>query len=332
LETINGTVVNYTTPTATDNCDPNPTESCTPPSGSTFPLGMTTVTCTATDACGNEGKCTFKVTVKGGKICGSKFYDADLDGQKGGGESGISGWKIKLNGTDNGGNAVSKTVFTNGSGNYCFNDVPLGNYTISEVAPNASWVATTATSHNVSLTQCDDPVNVDPFGNVCLGAGGGKTLGFWSNKNGQNQMNDGGTSAPELALLSGLCLRDASGNNFDPATYSTFRSWLLSATATNMAYMLSAQLAAMELNVEAGFVSGGSLVYAPGCGNTGPGNNFISINDLMATANAALCADGYTPSGDPNRATQECLKNALDKANNNLNFVQSSPCPFNSPY
>jgi parallel beta-helix repeat protein len=51
------------TPTATDNCDPNPAVSCTPPSGSTFSLGTTTVNCTATDASGLSSSCSFKVKV-----------------------------------------------------------------------------------------------------------------------------------------------------------------------------------------------------------------------------------------------------------------------------
>jgi hypothetical protein len=38
---------------------------CVPPSGSTFQLGETTVTCTGTDAANNSSQCTFKVTVKG---------------------------------------------------------------------------------------------------------------------------------------------------------------------------------------------------------------------------------------------------------------------------
>src|SRR5262249_33052967 len=41
-----------------------------------------------------------------------------------------------------------------------------------------------------------------------------------------------------------------------------------------------------------------------------------------------LQADGYTPDGDPNRVCQEWVKNALDAANSDQNFVQSSPCPF----
>jgi HYR domain-containing protein len=49
--------------TATDNCDPAPVVVCNPPSGSSFPLGTTTVTCTATDAAGNTAQCTFNVTV-----------------------------------------------------------------------------------------------------------------------------------------------------------------------------------------------------------------------------------------------------------------------------
>jgi hypothetical protein len=59
----NGVVVNYPDPVVTDNCPlgANPFV-CTPPSGSTFPVGTTTVTCTATDASGNMSTCTFRVT------------------------------------------------------------------------------------------------------------------------------------------------------------------------------------------------------------------------------------------------------------------------------
>ena len=57
------TVVTWTDPTATDDVDPAPTVGCTPPSGSAFDLGTTTVTCTATDATGNSTSATFNVTV-----------------------------------------------------------------------------------------------------------------------------------------------------------------------------------------------------------------------------------------------------------------------------
>ncbi len=57
-----GTIVNFPPATATDNC-PNVTVICSPASGSTFPVGTTTVTCTATDAGGNTATCPFTVTV-----------------------------------------------------------------------------------------------------------------------------------------------------------------------------------------------------------------------------------------------------------------------------
>jgi hypothetical protein len=50
---------------ASDDSDPNPTVSSTPASGSTFPIGTTTVNGIATDASGNTGTCSFTVTVKG---------------------------------------------------------------------------------------------------------------------------------------------------------------------------------------------------------------------------------------------------------------------------
>ncbi|MBI3423923.1 MAG: HYR domain-containing protein, partial [Acidobacteria bacterium] len=54
-------VVNFTV-TATDNC-PGVTVVSSPPAGSVFPPGMTTVTTTATDAAGNSATCSFTVTV-----------------------------------------------------------------------------------------------------------------------------------------------------------------------------------------------------------------------------------------------------------------------------
>ncbi|MDH3215054.1 MAG: HYR domain-containing protein [Candidatus Krumholzibacteria bacterium] len=49
---------------ATDDCDPDPTVVCEPPSGSVFPFGETMVTCTATDSAGNTAECTFVVMVE----------------------------------------------------------------------------------------------------------------------------------------------------------------------------------------------------------------------------------------------------------------------------
>jgi len=237
-----------------------------------------------------------------------KFYDANVNGIDDDGQP-ITGWQVRI---QDGVDYIRYTPVTI--------ELDPDDYTVTESTPlEGNWLATTPTTVAVSLAEGDE-ATVE-FGNVCLGGGGGHTLGFWSNKNGQAVMGDNGSLAPELALLSGLHLRNASGGDFDPATYAGFRNWLLSATATNMAYMLSAQLSAMALNVEAGFVSGGAIVYSPVLG-------FVSITTLMSAADAQLAANGYTPAGDPNRDPQETLKNALDAANNNQNFVQGQPCPF----
>jgi hypothetical protein len=59
-----GAVVSYVA-TATDAIDPDPMVTCAPSSGSTFPVGTTAVTCTATDASGNSATASFNVTVFG---------------------------------------------------------------------------------------------------------------------------------------------------------------------------------------------------------------------------------------------------------------------------
>ncbi|CAE7232588.1 unnamed protein product, partial [Symbiodinium sp. CCMP2592] len=58
-----GAVVNFTVPTATDDC-PGVQVSCSPESGSTFSVGTTTVTCTATDAGGSTASAEFDVNVR----------------------------------------------------------------------------------------------------------------------------------------------------------------------------------------------------------------------------------------------------------------------------
>ncbi len=57
-----GAAVTFTA-TATDAIDPNPNVSCTPASGATFPVGVTTVNCTARDASNNQATGSFTVTV-----------------------------------------------------------------------------------------------------------------------------------------------------------------------------------------------------------------------------------------------------------------------------
>ncbi len=60
----NGAAVSYTKPTAEDSVSGPVTVSCVPPTGSTFALGTSTVTCSASDLAGNKVTKTFSVTVQ----------------------------------------------------------------------------------------------------------------------------------------------------------------------------------------------------------------------------------------------------------------------------
>jgi hypothetical protein len=62
--------------TATDLLDPNPIVFCSPESGSTFAVGITDVSCTASDVSGNQVTGSYSVTVVGasGQISALKYY------------------------------------------------------------------------------------------------------------------------------------------------------------------------------------------------------------------------------------------------------------------
>jgi hypothetical protein len=243
-----------------------------------------------------------------------KFYDANANGVNDDGQE-IKGWEFNIH------DGVDWNRFT-----------PISmvlspdEYVVTEFDPlEPNWFHTTENPVVVTLENGDN--ETVEFGNVCVGGGGGLTLGFWSNKNGKRIFEGKDKGKASLALLSGLNLRNEKGSAFDPASYTEFREWLLGANAKNMAYMLSAQLAAMELNVAYGKVDGNSLIYAPGT-ESANALGFATASAVMAEANAELGVHGTAFSGDPWRGYQEALKDALDNANNNYTFVQPEPCPF----
>jgi len=98
-----------------------------------------------------------------------------------------------------------------------------------------------------------------------------------------------------------------------------------------MANMLSAQLAAMYLNVAHNFVQGSAtlLVGTPPAGCSLPVvNGEITVNSLITDANALLGAVGgnLTVGASQARTCEEFDKTALDNANNNKNFVRATAC------
>jgi len=258
-----------------------------------------------------------------GEVCVTTFYDANVNGIQDNGEQEITGWEFRVFGHNN---------------LHLWKQTPrcayvrAGDYAVIERHPNElNWIHNTATEVEFDVdTGYTENVT---FGNVCVGAGGGFTLAYWSNRNGQQL-----ETRNDFAALTALNLVTGQGTAQDftgtlTQSKTLLNQFLLGANTTNMANMLSAELATMKLNVLHGFVNGSALVYAPGlstCGTvTGLSSlGFISINDLMTAANQSLLDHPLTQAGSPDRACQETLKNALNDANNNKSFVQSSPCPF----
>lgn len=276
-----------------------------------------------------------------GNVWGAKYYDTNQNGQWDSGEPLISGWKILRNATPfyTGSSFVDDNSFaanfsaTLDPGSYTFAEVLSGNgwmqtgNTVNQTFTTGGATASLATKIYTVTIPNDQPSSVSKvyFGNVCTRTPGGLTLGFWSNKNGQAL-----ETADDFTALNALNLRNANGTNRDftdtlAKNKSALSSWLLSATATNMAYMLSAQLAATVLDVRHGVTNGTILV---------DGTN--TVNDVIAAANSLLAnpiAGGtfngqngsVTVASSALRTEQERLKNILDKINNGGSFIQPSP-------
>jgi hypothetical protein len=256
-----------------------------------------------------------------GSLRAYKFYDHNANGLFDAGDIPLPDWKMTATSQSQ---SVDSTHFTGATGSTTFNLLtPANDYFVTEGTPvEGNWVnsATIYTGHDGSPQNPAGPLSVVSgyttvvkFGNYCTFLPGGLTLGFWSNKNGQALVDSG-----DLTLLSGLNLVDGAGNAFNPADYTSLRDWLLNGTAVNMAYMLSVQLAAMELNVANNKVNGSDF-YVPAQ---------MTINQLMAAANTSLGNFPLTLDGNSHRADQEQLKNWLDELNNNAPVLSPTPCAY----
>jgi hypothetical protein len=252
-----------------------------------------------------------------GTVTVTAFYDANTNGLQDEGEPNLGGWEFHVF-------AHNNLHLTKHTARTAY--VRIGAYTVTEaptVEPN--WIHTNANKVQFMLApETDQPVS---FGNVSLGNGGSNSVVFWSNKSGQRVI-----TADDLSFLSGLSLRDSKGLDFNPSTAKALSDWSLNATASNMAYLLSTQLAAMELNVRHASVNGAALVHAPALAAYGTyGLNslgFIRVNDLMAAAATEIQTHPVTKNGSLDRPYQEAMKNVLDDANNNKIFVLAAPAPF----
>ena len=247
-------------------------------------------------------------------VCLTKFYDANVNGYPDPGEEPMGGVTFTLTG-----NGITQTQTTSSDGKTSFTGLPDGFYMIKEKVP-AGYFAVTDSQFVYVFSSMANPY----FGNVCTGPGGAKGLGFWTSKNGEAALTQTGTIEYTLAQLRNLSLRNADGTEFDPYTYGQLSTYLKGASAKNMAYMLSAQLATMFLNTEMGYVDRyNSYIHTPGCFWWG---NFMNVDVLIWYTNYYLSYKTTADGKDPDRGYLECLKNAFDNANNNLAFVQPHPC------
>jgi hypothetical protein len=276
-----------------------------------------------------------------------KYYDANANGQYDTGETYLTGWKFRIHDHIDWVRYTPANMVLDAS-------TPLNTYYVSEYMPlQSNWIETdpstgpidTASSmevppvpatgtrvQQITLENGDDETL--QFGNVCLGSGGGLTMGFWSNTNGKKLYGtDDNTLLVNLNLVQNAAKKNSGqlqGTAFDPSGFSNYSSWLLKAESTNMAYMLSAQLSAMELNVLNGKVTANSMIYAPGTPSANSAG-FATVQAVMDAANAELALHPTSVQAGATRTYQESLMKALDRANNNLNFAQPTACAYTFP-
>jgi hypothetical protein len=345
--------INLGDPTTGDDCSEVTVDNDAP---GTFCVGETVVTWTAEDACGNQAEpCTQTVTVLG-QITAKKFYDANANGSCGGNEVGVAGWVITVTG-----GSVNLSGITGADGKVTF-DVPAGTYTVSEGTPTeTNWVHTTPATCQVTVNSLNCAPSCN-FGNYCFSApANGLTIGFWTNKNGEKLLNSVapmGGKTWQQCLNDLACLRNANGTLHTFTNYADLKSWLSGATATNMAYMLSAQLAANILDGKFNGLAGSTSILVPGgvktganvclvpfisvsqaiscgtplgtttvlpgstaCGCSGPlvFDRLMTVQDVRDKACCLLAAYGNTTAASTQRTYQECVKNILDMMNNNGN-------------
>lgn len=265
-----------------------------------------------------------------GTISGLKYYDVNHNGQFDPGETPLPGWAIDWTDT------VSGTEITGPSGLFEVKNLVEDTYTFTEEQGPAGWIQTgntvdqsTASAGSKVTLNGDKTYTVElasggsasglNFGNVCeVNNGNGLTLGFWSNKNGEKILQANDPAWRELLNKSNL--RQANGTSFTipggkfADAYKAFRTWLLSATATNMSYMLSAQLAATQLDIAYNKLNGKDLVLDPN-------GDWVSINQVVSDAIAFLATHGNTTASGPDRDLAEDYKNIFDRLNNNIQKV-----------
>ncbi len=131
------------------------------------------------------------LTVVGASISGMKFNDLNGDGVKDENEPGIANWSIAISGP------LNDTVQTNGNGQYIFNLVLAGTYTVTEVQ-QSGWQQTTSSPAPITIA----------IGEIVTG------------------VNFGNFKSPKI---SGYKFEDANGNGVFDESESGLEGWTINA-------------------------------------------------------------------------------------------------------
>lgn len=146
-------IVNWATPTTSDNCaGAIITQTAGLVSGSTFPIGTTTIAYTATDAAGNTATCSFTVTVADTQVPVFVSCPSNINVQVGANCDALVSWNPPV-ATDNC-NTVSVLQTQGATAGSIFG---LGTTTISYVATDAAGNTATC-SFTVNVTDAIAPV------------------------------------------------------------------------------------------------------------------------------------------------------------------------------
>ena len=111
------------------------------------------------DTSNNTATATTAVDPVLSSLAGSVYVDANNDGARGSSEQGIEGVTLTLTGTDFQGNAVNRTVTTDADGDYVFDQLAQGNYTISETQPDDYRDGKESAPQSVNATIADNVIS-----------------------------------------------------------------------------------------------------------------------------------------------------------------------------
>ncbi|HUW14235.1 MAG TPA: hypothetical protein VM537_31220, partial [Anaerolineae bacterium] len=264
--------------------------------------------------------------VRLGSIGGLKFYDANPElpvnhpwngnGVYDPGEPLLEDWAMGITGyCDLMLPIVPRTVYTDEDGEFSFahlypSHVDEG-YTVCEELPEG-WLLTYPQERcrSTHLDEGEEITTGFEFGNLAIIDYGLRTIGYWKTH------PEAITKEMYRALSSLPAFRRV--NN-----WQKLEPILWEATAEDIAVMLRAQLAAMELNVLAGIAPLDATVYVgniPGAPELF-GGNIVYLDTILTVIESAYPWDGW------DRATREAAKDALDNANNNESTVSVMPVP-----